>query len=433
MCIIMIAPKGSDKNSEFLFDSIRTGLKNNIDGSGYACNIGGLTYFKKGFNDVELLIEDIKSKELTNDTSLIIHHRFGNCGEKGIENCHPFIMSDVDELLDKNDSLTNIPVLFHNGTFYKYREYTSDKSDTYYFVKKFMSIPEVHSVFKRDINLFATLFEDHVRHKTSNKIAVLYPDGEIITYGDFNEEQGYMFSNEQWKPFTVFNSQTKQICEVNPNIETVGSHGGTTKRIGFQTRIPKDPSNLEETRSTISRQSIRHSDISRHNNMGVAYGYSSNNRNLSISILTENTFKYIVFRMNKTFMGLHEGKEYRLLKYDTEFRVWDVCELSTPHTTYFVPTIKFLEYTTMKPMFGFEHIIKDYQILKNNFTSKKSLKYINKRMNEILRKEKTPDSINVRKLGSINVKAFSMFYKDNLDDINDHIYKPTTPNLTVVN
>ena len=206
MCLLTVAPKGTDKYSELLFKALRTAANTNKDGMGYTFkrNSNKKVFISKGFESVEGLIKSLKSHRLKDQDELIVHQRIGNKGAKNTNMCHPFVLGDTEEKILQNYSYVDLPVLAHNGTFHKYSKHNSAFSDTYYFVLEMMHRPELLLLMKNDIKFFLELFSMTLG---TNKVAFLFPneDTDHIKFGDFKEEEGYFFSNDSYKDKTLVN------------------------------------------------------------------------------------------------------------------------------------------------------------------------------------------------------------------------------------
>lgn len=211
MCLIAIAPKGTEKYSDKFINAVKTGASTNKDGYGYCAKYSNLEVinFKKGFTDIEELLKAVKELNLTKDDELIIHCRTGNKGEIADYNCHPFIISDKQSEILELEGISINPLMVHNGTFFKYWEVNSIYSDTYHFVKQFMCIPEFIELIKRDENLFKNVFDDTIK---INKLAFMFPDHDIITINDFIVDEGYKFSNKSYIS-TVFKDVSGKTTE----------------------------------------------------------------------------------------------------------------------------------------------------------------------------------------------------------------------------
>lgn len=215
MCLIAIAGKGTDKYLEKFINAVKTGAINNKDGYGYCSKYANLELinFKKGYKNIDDLLKDVKALNLTKDDELIIHSRTGNKGVISDFNCHPFQLSDKQDEIIELEGVGGLPVMVHNGTLFKYWESKSDFSDTYHFVKQFMCIPEFIQLLKRDKDLFASIFSLNIGY---NKLAFMFPDHDIVTLGEFTDDEGYKFSNDCYKSKDIkdIGGKTSHNCSV---------------------------------------------------------------------------------------------------------------------------------------------------------------------------------------------------------------------------
>lgn len=200
MCLIAVLKAGTDKYSDLIIEGIKKASVSNTDGIGYAfkrAKDNSKIYISKGYNDVDAFIKLYKSKKLTDIDEVIIHLRIGNKGAVNEDMNHPFVLSNEEELILTNGGLTELPVVAHNGTFTEFAIYNSKFSDTYFFIKDFMSIPEFQELLKRDIATFKKIFKSILG---TNKLAFIFPGNqELITIGEYIEDEGYLFSNKSYK------------------------------------------------------------------------------------------------------------------------------------------------------------------------------------------------------------------------------------------
>lgn len=217
MCLISFAPQGTDKYSEKFIEGVKKGATNNVDGFGYAYWLPGENkiHFNKTFAGITTLLEKLRELNLPLESKLVIHSRNGNRGMKDIFNAHPFIVSDDPKDLYDTWGETEKPVLVHNGTFYGYNDTGNVYSDTYLFVKKFMAIPEVLSLLRRDVTVFKDLFDSKI---STNKIIIIFPDGETKVIGNFITDDQYLFSND---------------CYKNVHVKDVGGSTSYTNGYGY--------------------------------------------------------------------------------------------------------------------------------------------------------------------------------------------------------
>jgi hypothetical protein len=198
LCLITTAPKGTIKDKDKIVGFVTKGMKSNTDGSGYAIKQGGVLYLKKGFRSVEALIDDLWLRNPAIDDEIIIHHRIGTSGKRDNINMHPFIVSSDMEIVKTTEGTTKLPIMAHNGIFSEYSDYQSDFSDTFHFVKDFISTPEFLQVMKEDFTKFNKVFSPLIR---GNKLAFLFEDSDMVLIGDFVKDDGFAHSNGGYKEY----------------------------------------------------------------------------------------------------------------------------------------------------------------------------------------------------------------------------------------
>lgn len=206
MCLIAVAPKGTDKYSQLLLEGLEHSSIKNNDGIGFAYKkyTSGDIYFCKGIMSFKSFKGIYLSHKIDPKDEVVIHLRKGNKGTMDGRMTHPFKMSealttDMMQVGYHIAGMTKDPLLFHNGTLLDY--YSSEKpllSDTYRFAKEMMSVKEVKSFLKRSPKEFAFAFSHTLK---DNKFAFMYPGdlSETILLGDFNKAEGYSFSNYSWE------------------------------------------------------------------------------------------------------------------------------------------------------------------------------------------------------------------------------------------
>lgn len=202
MCLVSICPKGTAKDTEEVYNFIRSGAKSNGAGSGFMYKKNGsqLVTVKKGYFDVEKLIADLKLSKLTVDDELVIHHRIPTSGDRNDINTHPFVCSNIHEEVCNVDITINKPVLAHNGMFdiEKYRKINPNMSDTYAFARYILGNENILKLLYQDKELFEFALEDVLG---SNKIAILFPDRDYMKIGYFIEDKGYYHSNSGYNRY----------------------------------------------------------------------------------------------------------------------------------------------------------------------------------------------------------------------------------------
>lgn len=206
MCLLTVCPKGTDKYSKLLLDGIRTASITNIDGAGFAFkrNSTKKVYISKGYQKVEDLLEAIAKYKLKPEDELIIHQRIGNKGAKNTDMNHPFVLSNIKEEILQNNRYVNLPVMAHNGTILSHSKTNSEMSDTYWFIEEVMYQKDMINMLKTDTLFFEILL---LTKLGTNRLAFLFPneDTDYIKIGEFEEEEGYFFSNKSYKSSNIRN------------------------------------------------------------------------------------------------------------------------------------------------------------------------------------------------------------------------------------
>ena len=230
MCLISIAPEGTDKYSKEFIDALRHGASCNRDGSGYSIlrKDAKEVTFNKGFFDIAKLLQAIENEKLTKNDILVVHHRIGTHGLKTKENCHPYCLDDPSKI----SGTTTNGVVSHNGVlsvFTNMREFgsegpmdvkTSEFSDSYMFVKYFISVPEISSFWKRDPIYFKQLFKSFLE---GNRVAFLTPEGLFLS-GDFvKQEGGYLHSHGGYCSYRTFHFSDDFDAQRKDSIRTFNS------------------------------------------------------------------------------------------------------------------------------------------------------------------------------------------------------------------
>lgn len=200
MCLLSCAPKGTDKYSELFLKGLRNGSYTNTDGIGYSFKKDSTkkVFISKGYDKIEEVIEKLKSHKLKDEDELIVHQRIGNKGAKNIDMMHPFVLAWDEKVILSNNKYVDLPVIAHNGTFHSYSKHNSDKSDTFWFIQEFMHKKELLDLMVNDLVFFKEIFSIKL---STNRLALLFPyvDTNMVTLGEYIEEEGYLFSNNSYK------------------------------------------------------------------------------------------------------------------------------------------------------------------------------------------------------------------------------------------
>jgi predicted glutamine amidotransferase len=371
MCLIIVAPKGTNKYSELIDSAINNGAESNDDGYGYAVkfNSDSRVYISKGFTEVDKLKESIKSKQLTLEDELVIHFRIGTSGKKDANNCHPFVLSESQGEILTLEGFVDKPIVAHNGVFGAYTNNNSDYSDTYHFVKGFMGVPELINILKRDDELFKALFDKVIN---TNKLAFLFPDRDFTTIGNFISDEGYLFSNGGYNDYRVKNVGGKETYNhYNKHYDyddfEYGFRGeyynGLNSRVGFQ------------------RQKDKKSEVKvpKERSLKVI---------LSSIEVDENNYSKLSFIPKENFNGFMKTKEYWIYNFRSHEMFASFYEQDNEHKVILSPINKITDNFHICPRSEFAEEYKTYNYLNTNVNkSKTAMKKLEKTLNRNVDKE----------------------------------------------
>lgn len=194
MCIIAIKPAGIDLMS---IDTIKTMFLNNPDGAGYMYSYGNKVHIKKGFLEVQDLLDSLNDLSNSLDLKsipLVLHFRIGTSGASDGATCHPFPVTNNLGLLQSQELETDL-AMCHNGVMYDFEERKSEFSDTQLFISKCVSyLYSVHPGFLQDKRT-KELLEPIIN---GSRLAFLDGAGNITRFGEWIESEGYYYSNNSY-------------------------------------------------------------------------------------------------------------------------------------------------------------------------------------------------------------------------------------------
>lgn len=196
MCLISILPKGTEKINEKTIAFIKSGMSCNRDGSGFMYKKDGdnKVYVKKGYFNIDFMLNDLKELDLKENDELVIHHRIGTGGSVTGVNTHPYLI-DNSEDTKFTEGVFEKPCIVHNGYIFNIAdlELLNPKfSDTYAFARYFLTKPYVLNILNEFPQDFEFMFSKFLGN---SKLCILRPEGEMIKIGNYIEDNGYLHSN----------------------------------------------------------------------------------------------------------------------------------------------------------------------------------------------------------------------------------------------
>lgn len=194
MCILILKKAGYKLPKRNI---LKNCYDNNDDGCGYAFSDKKQIHIKKGFFDFNdfynSITKDFKKYNLK-ESNVLLHFRISTSGGINENKTHPFILTNKSKVINryKKEIITTDPVVGHNGIFSDY-VFKNNLSDTQNFIINFL-YPIYNSNLKDNIKNY--LIKNEI---STSKLIILESDGSVKTYGNFNIENGVLYSNTSYK------------------------------------------------------------------------------------------------------------------------------------------------------------------------------------------------------------------------------------------
>lgn len=192
MCMLIAKPHGIEMPGGETLGNCEWSNRDGI-GVAWADPAAGVVRIKKDFATL-FEFKDWLTANRTAADAMLIHFRLATHGGVSIGMRHPFpVTGDVEAL--RAGEITCPLAMAHNGVLYDIKE-LAGLSDTATFIKLILSDPAVVDNL-RDNKAIHTLIAGMIG--SYNKLAFLWPDGYVLTFGEFHKHQGALYSNEQFK------------------------------------------------------------------------------------------------------------------------------------------------------------------------------------------------------------------------------------------
>lgn len=213
MCIIAICHERKMTKQE-----IENCFTNNSDGAGLAwATDEGIIHIEKGFMTVELLEEWYEITDIP--LPHVVHFRTATSGEVNREMTHPYKITMNSELSISED--TTDSVLFHNGVIFDWKSLLMNLITS----KQIPAMPKGpmnDSRMAAIMSSIPTIGED-VFEILSGKFVKISPDGTVTRWGQFEDANGILYSNDAYKRVTYVykyngkNSTQHNACNYQQN------------------------------------------------------------------------------------------------------------------------------------------------------------------------------------------------------------------------
>lgn len=191
MCVAIAKPSGVDLPTRKALENCEL---SNRDGIGIAWASNGKIRIKKDFDSLEHTYNWM-NENISKESSLLIHFRMATSGgvSKGLR--HPFPVTEREEDILATELETDLAMI-HNGVLWHVSKKDEKLSDTGMFIRDILAGKEVRENIRNSQGI-QMLISGMIGE--SNKLAFLWPDGHILTFGKFYKEKEVLYSNEQFK------------------------------------------------------------------------------------------------------------------------------------------------------------------------------------------------------------------------------------------
>lgn len=222
MCIIAICHTRPMTPQE-----IENCFTNNSDGAGFAWPTEeGTVHVEKGFMTLDALLDWYENTEIP--LPHVGHFRTATSGEKNREMTHPYKMTVDSELVIRED--TPESVLFHNGVIFDWKNLLLNMVTS-------KQIPAMPKGCMNDSRMAAIMSSiptigDDVFEVLSGKFVKVAADGTITRWGQFEEANGILYSNDAYKRVVyVYKGNNYNACNYQQNYSKHNKRGKHSKII----------------------------------------------------------------------------------------------------------------------------------------------------------------------------------------------------------
>lgn len=198
MCIIVAKPAGVPLPP---LATLRQCFRSNPDGAGYMVARGDRVDIRKGFMDLQSLLDALEAEGDITGQGAVLHFRIATHGGISEQCCHPFPVSERLEDLTLTRASASLGAA-HNGVIQSMSPYAGPgRSDSMEYIRRVLApLCQMMPGFMRNraaLNL--------IENTLGGRLALLEPDGTITTVGDFAEDLGgVLFSNTSYKTLDDF-------------------------------------------------------------------------------------------------------------------------------------------------------------------------------------------------------------------------------------
>ena len=196
MCVIAVSKKGIAQPTMAQIDKM---FENNPDGAGYMYARNGKVIIHKGFMDIQDFKRAIQDEHFTAEDPVVYHFRISTQAGVNPYMTHPFPLTRNLNNCEELDLSCSIG-LAHNGVI----RMTSDIKETRYSDTALFITDYMTRIIRNRKDLVDPYVNDMIYQLTFSKWAILDGvTGDIVTVGQFENDNGVLFSNATYKQAKV--------------------------------------------------------------------------------------------------------------------------------------------------------------------------------------------------------------------------------------
>lgn len=191
MCIIAVSKAGVKQPT---IDQLWNMYARNPHGAGYMYARNGKVTIHKGLMTWEDFYRAVKAEKFTAEDPVVYHFRISTQAGVTPTMTHPFPLTSKREICEKLDVVCPVGVA-HNGIIRMTSDYRETRfSDTVIFITDYMS-----KLIRKRSDITDQAVNTMIDHLTNSKWAIMDGStGEVVTVGQFINENGLLFSNSTY-------------------------------------------------------------------------------------------------------------------------------------------------------------------------------------------------------------------------------------------
>ena len=193
MCIICVSPRGVRQPS---LSTIHTMFQRNPHGAGFMCIRDGKVFISKGYMREGAFVHMLKYEHFTAEDPVVYHFRISTQAGVKPEMTHPFPLSHKRKDMKALDLMCDCGIA-HNGII----RLTSDASNQEYSDTAIFVTDYLADLIKGPKDLHNPCMQRLIKRLAGSKLAIMDNTGDIVTIGDFIDQNGLLFSNGSYTQF----------------------------------------------------------------------------------------------------------------------------------------------------------------------------------------------------------------------------------------